>query len=508
MSPAATLDDGLAVDHFKSFKKQDYDTHVRSLIAATITDLPVELLIQIFLHCSHLVDGRDLPQLAVSEVCRFWRAVILDTPRAWQYIYLDDKHRPLRASHRLARVWLERSQNFPVDIRINLDDSDNLLALISPLIAHVRRWRRFTIEGKIQEDVDFRSLYEGSLPILETLTVFIKGAEPPMAVGEQESQPPLRIFHCSPPLELSLSGARSYRVFLHHEAFRLPIPQQISTLHLRTLVIRENNTLDVVPDPIRLINFLQCCPQLRDFHYFALPHEPTPPTNRVPLPMVRLPHLRCLVLRSTCAVRAILSHIDAPDLRELYLEHTNMEFRLNHAAAFTPEPEEGDSDDEAGDFSQSPWSDHATGMGLRNLIRRSNPPLQVLEMDYADMRTKDFLWCFDRLDSLIEFRIVASDMSDKVIQLLAPYHVNDRPRSPPRVRLPRLTALEFWNCQRLTGDAVVAAIGARVRYTDQVADRNAYSKLSDVAVIGCADFLPRHADRLVPVLGVRLRTQA
>lgn len=207
-----------------------------------------------------------------------------------------------------------------------------------------------------------------------------------------------------------------------------------------------------------------------------------------------------------------------------------MEFRLNHAAAFTPEPEEGDSDDEAGDFSQSPWSDHATGMGLRNLIRRSNPPLQVLEMDYADMRTKDFLWCFDRLDTLIEFRIVASDMSDKVIQLLAPYHVNERPRSvgswsseqdelvehvgnlwplePPRVRLPRLTALEFWNCQRLTGDAVVAAIGARVRYTDQVADRNAYSKLSDVAVIGCADFLPRHADRLVPVLGVRLRTQA
>ncbi|KAI0087765.1 hypothetical protein BDY19DRAFT_1057848 [Irpex rosettiformis] len=523
MSPDAIFSDEHLVDSFKPSKKQQNNGYgFRKLVAATIMDLPVELLIQIFVHCSHLVGGYDLPQIAVSEVCGFWRDVVLDTPRAWQYISLDDRHRPLRASHKLARVWLERSQNFPVDIRINVSDSENLLALISPLVIHVRRWRRFTIEGQVQEDVDFRSLYEGSYPELDALTVFIKGPETPT----QGTQPPLRVFHCAPPIDHSHSSIRSYRVFLHHEALRLPVPQQISAMHLRTLIIRENNSLDVIPDPIRLINFLQCCPELWVFHYLALPHEPTPPTNRIPLPIVKLPNLRCLVLRSTCAVRAILSHIDAPELRELYLEHTNMEFLLQHAAAFTTEPEEGDSDDEACDFSQSPWSDHATGMGLRSLLRRSNPPLEILEMDYADMRTKDFLWCFDHLNTLRDFRIVASDMSDKVIQMLAPYRpmciysfssdrdelLNFAPYAwglePPRVRLPRLSALELWNCQRLTGNAVVAALGARVQYTDQIANRNAYSRLSDVAIVGCADFLPHHAEGLLSVLGKRLRVHA
>ena len=139
-------------------------------------------------------------------------------------------------------------------------------------------------------------------------------------------------------------------------------------------------------------------------------------------------------------------------------------------------------------------------------------------MDYADMRTKDFLWCFDKLETLQEFRIVASDMSDKVIAMLAPFRLGDdgmdvEEDSPPvessaplRVRLPKLSALELWNCQRLSGDAVVDALGARVRYTDNVSDRNAYSRLSDVAVINCTNFLPRHVLTLSPAFGTRLRT--
>ena len=138
MSPAALINsDEPLVDNVKLFGKQyhsDHGCNLNQRAAATIMDLPVELLIQIFVHCSQLVGGGDLPQIVVSAVCKFWRDVVLDTPRAWQYICLNDKHRPLRASHVLARVWLERSQNFPVDIRINVSDSDNLLALISPLV--------------------------------------------------------------------------------------------------------------------------------------------------------------------------------------------------------------------------------------------------------------------------------------------------------------------------------------------------------------------------------------
>jgi len=383
------------------------------------------------------------------------------------------------------------------------------------------------VTGKVQEDVDFTTFsHGGSQALLDNLTVSIRGLDTP--VGAHEATLPTKTFHCSPPLDLGFQSARFHKIVMHAEVYSLPSPHHLSVIHLHSLVVRESS-MDLIPDPAQLIQFLSCCPELKIFHYLALPHEPSPPSKRIPLPIVPLHRLHTLVLRSTCAVRAILSHIDAPNLRELYLEHTNMEFELQHAAAYTTEPEEGDSDDEAGDFSQSPWSDYATGMGLRCLLRRSDPPLEVLEMDYADMRTKDFLWCFDRMNSLQEFRIVASDMSDKVIALLAPFRPSERERrnsigsisdssepseeiekpvlEQPHVRMPKLSALELWNCQRLSGNAVVDALGARVRYTDKVEDRNAYSKLSEVAVVGCADFLPQHAVTLASVLGTRLRIQ-
>lgn len=376
--------------------------------------------------------------------------------------------------------------------------------------------------GTVEEDVDFGSFSaDGSLALLDNLSITIQSPFDTDDAVVTPTHSRETIFDPGSPLHLGPHTSRFHRVYMNIELFRLPVPRYMSAVHLRSLVIREKS-MQVVPDPVRFINFLSCFPELRVLHYIGFPHEPPPPKDRCPTHIARLPRLHTLVLHSTCAVRAILSHIDTPELTELYLEHTNMEFELHHAAAFTADPEEGDSEDESHDFSQSPWSDHATGMGLRSLLRRSKPPLEVLEMDYADMRTKDFLWCFDHLDTLQEFRIVASDMSDKVIAMLAPYRtgvdaqatdmeVDEVPLVPSdttalRVRLPRLSALELWNCQRLTGDAVVDALGARVRVTDNVVDRNAHAKLSDVAVINCANFLPRHVMSLSPLLGTRLRT--
>ena len=87
--------------------------------------------------------------------------------------------------------------------------------------------------------------------------------------------------------------------------------------------------------------------------------------------------------------------------------------------------------------------------------------------------------------------------------------------------MPRLTSLELWNCQRLTGDAIVHALRARTRYTDEMVARAraaakgpdeagtaataTFLKLEEVAVIGCNDFYPRHAVDLGITLGNRLR---
>jgi hypothetical protein len=143
-------------------------------------------------------------------------------------------------------------------------------------------------------------------------------------------------------------------------------------------------------------------------------------------------------------------------------------------------------------------------MGLRSLITRCNPPIRVLEMDFSDMRTKDFIFVFSRLQTLQEFMIVASDMSDTVINLLKPYRRQmDRDGRTDEwvVRLPRLRRFELFNCQRLIGAAIVEAFSERVIFTDQ----NLSDTLSEVSVVNCDGFTTDHGHALSKVLGSRLR---
>lgn len=199
--------------------------------------------------------------------------------------------------------------------------------------------------------------------------------------------------------------------------------------------------------------------------------------------------------------RSILSHLHLPALRELRLRHLNMDDSLDgyHVEEY------GDSDDEANDFSQSPSSDHHTGMGLRKLIQRSRPPLEILDMDLSDMRTKDFRWVFDRLPFLKQFSIVGSDMSDKVVQLFRPDPI---PESVPgsgngrcRLRLPQLTTLKLFGCQQFSGDALVEALTARVVYTDAATPNET---LTNVVVSGCHNFTANHGIQLSWYLHGRL----
>jgi hypothetical protein len=143
-------------------------------------------------------------------------------------------------------------------------------------------------------------------------------------------------------------------------------------------------------------------------------------------------------------------------------------------------------------------------MGLRKFITRSNPPLEVLDMELSDMRTKDFTWCFDRLSTLKRFRITGSDMSDRVIYLLKPVSLPPGDETSPQrmvqLRIPRLSALKLYNCERLSGNAVVDAICSRVRYTDEMTPD---STLENITLVDCTDFLPVHIVDLSKDLGSR-----
>ncbi|KZV62210.1 hypothetical protein PENSPDRAFT_257847 [Peniophora sp. CONT] len=121
-------------------------------------------------------------------------------------------------------------------------------------------------------------------------------------------------------------------------------------------------------------------------------------------------------------------------------------------------------------------------MDVRALLKRSKPPLEVLEMDYADTRTKEAGWLFEHVESLEEFRIVASDMADGVVGMLAPPAgkggnvelTGDNGKGKgkaraedvdvvegQRIALPHMRALKLWYTQWLTGDAILTAVRGR-----------------------------------------------
>lgn len=522
-------------------------------------ELPTELLVDIFAWCTH---SSALAVVTLGAVCRRWRAVTDHSPRLFQLIVLDDHSLPFHLTNRIANLYLVRSSGLPFDVDINILSRDSLLPLLSPFLNHLGRWRSCTIGGAKEEAVRFGEFWDSANgePKLEELDIGILNPAEMDEMADHIRVQGSEAGDIAPPgtfkpYTISLT---SNLLFMTVMLSKLPSPLTLSPLRFVTLSVSESSsTLNVRPDD--LLQFLTVCPELEFFSFTGSMSEPviTPEDIRRPPPIVSLPRLRSLVLHSTLATRILLSHIHTPALRELYLEHLNVDFDFPVLNPYLPTPsrsptvpsptpsippespeigsdtdtngtppsptpteiflpssgqlafgfecalEDGDSDDGFSDFSQSPRSDHATGMGLRSLLGRSSPPLRVLEMDYADMRTKDFAWLFSRAESLTEFRIVASDMADRVVRMLAP-------DANGTVLLPGLRSLELINCQRLSGKAIVEAVRERARITDGpvIEGRtNDVFPLEDVAVLGCANFTTDDGLELAEVLGERLRFQ-
>ncbi|TFK74788.1 hypothetical protein BDN72DRAFT_631362 [Pluteus cervinus] len=445
-------------------------------LASPMQVLPSELLIEIFVFCTY--NDAFFP-LTLGSVCKLWRETVEFSPRIWQRISMADEGSIIR-SRFLARTWASKSKPLPFDVDINAECADMILPLLAPLLPSISRWRHFTLTGEREEE---RTLLVSEEPATPCTDLVINFADYDSDDDETEGRATFT-------RQYPTSDRYTMTVWVHEiPASTILMPLDFTNLTIFECVFTGQHT-----HPLAVIDFLSVCPQLEAFYFWGWTHEDASLTTAPPT--VHLPNLKTMTLKSTCMTRSLLTSIHAPSLTQLYLAHLNVDFQLPPYYS-----EDGDSEDEANDPSQSPSSDHATGMGLRTFLSRSRPALRVLEMDFSDMRTKDFRFVFSRLDVLEEFLIVASDMSDKVINLLKPYESCD---SPVRVRLPNLKKLALYNCQRLSGDAIVEAVSARAEYTDA----NASSKLqtvSQVEVVDCEGFTSRHGQTLAKTLGNRLR---
>lgn len=520
--------------------------------------LPTELLVNVFTWCTH---SGALSPVTLGNVCRRWKTVTDNSPCVFQYIVLDDRSLSFHLANRIANFYLARSCGLPFDVYINVVSRDNLLPLLSPFLNHLNRWRSCTIGGAKEEAVRFGEFWDrgNGEPKLEELEIDVLDKAEVDAMTENDQTQVAAVGDAPPPGTFKPYTTSPVSNLLHMTMImsKLPSPLTLSPLRFVTLSIKESAlTLSVRPDD--LLRFLTVCPELESFSFTGSMSDLVITFEDVqhPPPIVSLPRLHTLILRGTLATRIILSYLHTPALRELYLERLNVESEFPVLNPYLPLPsrkavdpslvpaesssaesqtstselpsspnitedihppsrsiafgfecalEDGDSDDGFSDFSQSPHSDHATGMGLRSLLSRSSPPLNVLVMDYADMRTKDFAWLFrdSCARSLTDFKIVASDMADRVVRMLAP-------DANGTMLLPRLRSLELVNCQRLSGTAIVETIRARARATDShIADGRTDDvfPLEDVAVVSCENFTIDDGLELAEVLGERLRFQ-
>jgi len=437
-----------------------------------IQDLPPELLVHIFTYC---ISNDPLSPITLGQVCCHWKQLLEITPSLWQSIVLDDSDP--RFSSRHAQLWIERSRPFKYDVELNVDDPDYILPLLSPLLPTIDRWRRFQHIGKRNEgafDVDVTA------DSLTHLHLFLHDNEQD-DIDEEESR--VMFFPISP---------TNPNIALNIWVPKVPPPSLLPPLRFVHVTIAEGGLTGLHTQPKYVLDFLTACPELESFYMSGFTHD-GPVVG--PLPLVSLPNLVTLHLKSTCFARAILSSLVTPRVENLYFTLLNVDFNL-----YDQGNDEGDSEDEAHDYSQSPSSDRATGMGLRKFITRCNPPIRILEMDFCDMRTKDFIWVFDRLPLLEDFYIVGSDMSNNVINLLRPIPFQTPDGFRFRLRLPRLRRLRLINCQRLSGDAIVEALVQRVSWTDKME-----ITLTDVTISGCEGFSQSDRDALSAVLHGRLK---
>ncbi|KAI6041383.1 hypothetical protein EDC04DRAFT_2669190 [Pisolithus marmoratus] len=461
-----------------------------AVLGGPFSRLPTELFIQIFVLCGR--SGEPFTPLNLGTVCKRWREVCISSPHVWQLIVVSTLSRSITSIRSQAELWISRSFPLSFDVHIELADCEALLPIISNFLPHIHRWREcnITFEGHTVWQAPLTNFSQSSQCLeLQHLNVHLRT---PVA-DDRNLDAENSFFSCRVNAvgQVSMEIATSY----------LPSPGSLNSLQFTSIDIGEGCLALAVQSP-NLLNFLRRCPNLERFAFRGVCYEEGV-LARTP-PVVALPRLHTLVLDSTCIQRSILSHLHLPALRALYLRQLNMDFSLDSYHVTEP----GDSDDEARDFSQSPSSDHHTGMGMRKLISRSNPPLEILNMGLSDMRTKDFSWVFDRLPHLKQFAIVGSDMSDKVIRLLKPVPIGrgegdlDGHQQEMRVRLPQLEILRLVSCQQFSGDALVDSLIARVRYTDNITPNQT---LTRVVIASCNGFTPNHEEELFWHLRNRLR---
>ena len=492
---------------------------------ASINYLPVELLLLIF---KVLAEEHPDSLCSLLRVNKQWHSILSSEHVAWQNLVMNDAEFGDGSTLRgMAKMWFRRADPLPVDVNLQTRRRDSMIPIMSYLLPNVHRWGNVTFfERRMHFRFAQRATPSHDSPSpQESLESVLVTIQPRKSVSSDlevplshVGSPSVASFEPKPYKTVNFQDNSSYLKELFVLGVRsLPQPEMVAPFMTVTSLTLVNHSTEIDFPTHQAIPFLSAFPALENLRFsnhneLAMVLDPEYRADCHQVMPALLPRLHYLAVMGICSSRCILTHLALPKMTVLHLIHINSSTEYDHPRMSDP----GDSDDEANDFSRSPWTDHATGMGLRNLFRHGIPPLRELIMDYADLRTKDFKWLFERMPELELFYIVASDLSDNVVGALsvsedAPEseecaheessanvtglwntdnlaHYMQRRRHSRQILLPRLTRLKLTKCQKTSGDAVVQMVRSRVR----AASEGRIAMLTELSLVECSQVTETH----------------
>ena len=397
--------------------------------------LPEELLIKIFEHC--VEDGWTRAPVVVSHVCSAWRKAA-HAPKVWSHVYANgDDPKALERT----RFWLERAKGANLHVTVVATwriPTRPIMELMAILVERSAQWRSLKIETDSLHHADI-ILAECTKPTPELRSVDIRTA----ALDAQDSDGVSDLTRLADKFNADFAPRLTSASYVSTIVPAVPI----FPTHLTNLVLEVKESPSHRPlSAEAIIGVLERLPELRALSLsMPLMYEHEFVAEVDPDRVVSLPMLDTLTLYGPTDLNEILTRIQAPALRELYLR----------------------SLEDLG-YRQRP-----IGPSLARFIEISTPPLRLLELHDIDLDPETFEACFAALPGLRELRLHESSISDATVQLL----------NGPRGLCPRLTRLDLRWCGHLRGRALVDLVQSRHVVDDltgPVAD-----PIEEIGVINC-----------------------
>ncbi|KIM46281.1 hypothetical protein M413DRAFT_441368 [Hebeloma cylindrosporum] len=416
--------------------------------------LPFEVLATIFKQC--VCEGWTRTPLVVSHVCSSWRQAA-SAPTVWSHIYVNLEGRdPCQRT----RFWLSNAQDtlLTVEVEVGNEAISNLDGVMKILTAEIHRWKILIIKSTLLGPVN-QILGTCIKPTPELRTVDISVAQELTLGNTDESQShQITALQSSFPFAPIFRALRISRNFLPH---RNMVPSSITDLSLKLPSHPPFATSQSISSVINLLGALHKLVsfsiEVPNGHYqnFELDISITQ--------LAELPSLTLLVVTGWNNIFGILSRIITPSLKHLHLR----------SSLECPQAEE-----------TSDW--------IYLLLKRSSPPISVLELRDMSLDPQVYGRLFALLPNIEELRLHDSDLVDPILK-----QVNG-----PEGLCPLLRRIDMRWCGRLSGGALVELVQSRLR--GNIDSSSIASPISEITLINCPFVKEEHIVELAQMTTCRL----